>query len=129
PASRGKGERMVAVSDFSGLASSIWALARAPAIAPMVALVCCMTDLRLIKIKADRAGFRALGADAMPDRLLGVRRHQSLQLGLCGVVLEIRRAGLTKHASKFRPGIGCTHVHDPHRLDPGPGRLDPEQAR
>src|SRR5205823_1700143 len=29
---------MVAVSDFSGLASSIWAFANAPAIAPMVSL-------------------------------------------------------------------------------------------
>jgi hypothetical protein len=29
---------MVAVSDFSGLASSIWAFANAPAIEPMVSL-------------------------------------------------------------------------------------------
>jgi hypothetical protein len=29
----------------------------------------------------------------------------------------------------FCPGVGCTHIHDPDRLDPRPRGLDAEQAR
>ena len=36
----------------------------------------CMAALRLEEVEADGAGFRALGADAMADRLLGILRHQ-----------------------------------------------------
>src|SRR3954447_5743251 len=97
---------MVAVSSFSGLASSIWALARAPAIAPMVSLERGMTGLRLLEIKTNRPGFRAFGPDSMPNRFLGVLRHQLLKLGLRGVVFGMGAAGLTKHAGKFGPGIG-----------------------
>src|SRR5258706_11918916 len=52
--SRGKGDLIVAVSDFSGLASSIWALASAPAIAPMVWLELCMTGLHLHDVETHR---------------------------------------------------------------------------
>src|SRR5438874_8471236 len=97
---------MVAVSDFSGLTSSIWALARAPAIAPMVSLQRCMTGLHLHEVKTHRTGFRALGADPMPERLFGVLRHQLLQLGFRCIMLEMGRAGLAEHARQFRPGIG-----------------------
>src|SRR5258705_11814059 len=69
---------MVAVSDFSGLASSICALASAPAIKPMVSLERCMGGLPIMKFKADGAGFRAFGADTVPDGFLGVLRHQLL---------------------------------------------------
>src|SRR5215212_9987643 len=97
---------MVAVSNFSGLASSIWALANAPAIAPMVSLERCMIGLRLLNIETDRAGFRAFGAYAVPDRLLCILRHQLLQLGLRRVVFGMGAAGLTKHGCEFGPGIG-----------------------
>src|SRR5260221_12816471 len=97
---------MVAVSDFSGLASSIWAFARAPAIAPMVSLQRCMTGLRLHEVEAHRARFRAFGPNAVPDRLLGVLGHQPLKLDLCGFMIEEGSPGLAKHASEFRPGIG-----------------------
>jgi hypothetical protein len=97
---------MVAVSDFSGLASSVCALASAPAIKPMVSLHRCMGDLPIMEIKADGAGFRALGADAVPDGFLGVLRHQLLQLCFGRVVVEIGRAGPAEHPGKFRPGIG-----------------------
>src|SRR5215217_1499165 len=120
---------MVAVSDFSGLASSICALASAPAIAPMVSLQRCMTNLHLHEVKTDRTRFRALGADAMPDRLFGVVRHQLLQLGLGGVMLNISCARLAKHASQFRPGIRCAHVDDTHCLDFRMRRLDAEHMR
>src|SRR5438445_9865891 len=108
---------MVAVSDFSGLASSIWAFANAPAIAPMVSLERCTTDLRYLEVKADGAGFGSLGPDAVPDRLLGIFRHQLLQLNFRCFMIEKSRAGLAKDAGQFRPGIGCRHVDDPDRLD------------
>jgi hypothetical protein len=44
---------MVAVSYFSGLISSPWALASAAAMAPIDSLERCMACLRLKKIKAD----------------------------------------------------------------------------
>src|SRR3954451_4742556 len=96
--SRGNGERIVALSDFSGLASSIWALASAPAIAPMVSLERCMGRLRLLQIKTDGAGFRTFGPDSVPNRFLGVLRHQLLELGFRRVVFGMGAAGLTKHA-------------------------------
>src|SRR5450759_3466078 len=73
---------MVAVSDFSGLASSIWALARAPAIAPMVSLERCMIGFHLHEVETHRTRFGALGPHTMPDRLgqteerLGSRRRR-----------------------------------------------------
>src|SRR4051794_8185603 len=96
---------MVAVSDFSGFCNSIWALASAPAIAPMVSLDRGMTGLRILEIKTSRAGSRAFGPDSMPNRFLGVLRHQLLELGLGGVVFGMGAAGLTKHAGEFGPGI------------------------
>src|SRR5262249_26343305 len=55
-ASRGKGDRMVATSDFSGLVSSTCALARAAAMVAIVSLERCMAaDLRAQDIKADGA--------------------------------------------------------------------------
>src|ERR1700730_213203 len=75
-ASRGNGERMVAVSAFSGLLRSPWALARAAAMAPMVSLAGCIGGLQ--ELEADCAGFRAPGPQAVADRLLGVLRHQLL---------------------------------------------------
>ena len=88
-----------------------------------------MGGLPLMEIKADGAGFRAFGADAVPDGFLGVFRHQLFQLGFGGVVIEIGRAGPAKYPGKFRPGIGGTHIDDPHRLDPRTRRLDAEQGR
>src|ERR1700730_6055851 len=96
---------MVAVRDFSGLASSIRAFASAPAIAPIDSLERCMTDLGHLEVKADGARFGALGPAAMPDSLLGILRHQLLQLDLRGFMIEKSSAGLAKHASEFRPGI------------------------
>ena len=34
-----------------------------------------------------------------------------------------------KHIGEFGPGIRCAHVDDAHGLNPGPRRLDAEQAR
>src|SRR5258707_8538799 len=120
---------MVAVSDFSGLASSIWALASAPAIAPMVSLELCTTSLHLHEVETPRTRFGTFGPDAMPDGLLGVLRHQLLQFDLRGFMIEECSSGLAKDTREFCPGIGCNDVHDPDRLDPWPWRLHPELIR
>ena len=72
-------ERIVAVRDFSGFASSPCALARAPAIAPIVWLERCMTALPREKIETHSSGFRTLGPNAMTDGFLGVFRHQAFE--------------------------------------------------
>jgi hypothetical protein len=69
------GDRMVAVSDFSGLLSSPWALARAAAMAPIEGLELCMDVLFIQELKADGSGFRSLGAQPVAGGLPGVFRH------------------------------------------------------
>src|SRR5215831_6184349 len=127
--SRGKGDRMVATSDFSGLVSSACALASAAAMVPIVSLERCMAALHAQDIKAYRTGFGSFGSDAMADRLLGVLGHQGLELRLRVLMLEVSLARAPKHASEFRPSIGCAHVDDPHRFDPRAGRLESKQSR
>ena len=60
----------------------------AAAIMPIVSLERCATILRLDEIEADRTRFRALGADTVPDRLLGVLRHQRFQLRFRTFVIQ-----------------------------------------
>src|ERR1700692_1830497 len=97
---------MVAVSDFSGLASSDCALASAAAMVPIDLLDWCMGCLLAQDIEAHRSGLRPFGPNAMPDCLLGVFRHQALELGLGGLVLEKSRPGPAKHSRKRGRGIG-----------------------
>jgi hypothetical protein len=63
-ASRGNGDRIVAVSDFSGLVSSAWALARAAAIAPIESLDRCMAILPDEQLKGHRSDRRQRQPDA-----------------------------------------------------------------
>src|ERR1700678_4211788 len=79
---------MVATSDFSGLASSACALARAAAIAPIVSLDRCIAAFPSEEIKADRARLRALAANAVAGCFLGVLRHQRLEFGLGSFMVE-----------------------------------------
>src|ERR1700684_1458019 len=101
---------MVATSDFSGLASSACALARAAAIAPIVSLDRCMIVLLNEKIEADRARLRAFGPNAVAGHLLCVLRHQGFELGLGPLMVDERRAGCAEEASELRPRIGLAHV-------------------
>src|ERR1039458_9623979 len=91
--SRGNGDRIVAVSDFSGLVISACALASAAARAPIDSLERCMAALHLEQIEADGAGFGALGSNPVADRLLGVFGHQPLEFGLGPLMLEEGGAG------------------------------------
>src|SRR2546421_2740365 len=97
---------MVATSDFSGLVSSTWALARAAAMVAIVSLERCMAaDLRAQDIKAHRTGFGSFGSDAMADRLLGVLWHEAFELRLGVLMLEVGLACASKYAGEFGPGI------------------------
>src|SRR5271169_4378974 len=117
---------MVATSDFSGLVSSACAFASAPAREAMDSLDRCMAALLDEEVEAHGPGFRAFGADAMADRLLGILRHQALELGLGLLVLEVGVPGPGKDAGEFRPGIGAVHVDNSDRLDARFRWLDPE---
>src|SRR5690349_18451002 len=112
---------MVAVMVFSGLTSAIWALASADAMAAMLWLDLCMGDLRLQQVKAHRARFGALAADAMPDGFLGILGHQGLKLALGPLVVNEGLPGLAEQAGEFGPGIRGAHVDDADRFDPRPG--------
>src|SRR5262252_5861840 len=127
--SRGKEDRIVATSDFSGLVNSACALASAAAMVPMDSLEQCMAALYAQDIKAHRTGFGSLGSNTVPDRFLGVLGHKGLELCLGILMLEVSLARAPKHAGEFRPGVGCAHVDDPHRFDPRAGRLEPERSR
>src|ERR1051326_7641079 len=120
---------MVATSDFSGLVSSACALASAAAIAPIVSLERCMAGLPVQQIKAHRPGLGPLGPHPMPDRFLGILRHQALELGLGPLMVEKGRAAGPEEAGALGPGIGGAHVDHPHGLDSWPGRFDAEQTR
>src|SRR5262249_41542257 len=123
---------MVPVSDFSGFVSSICALANAVASAAIDGLDRCMARLLSRggqKIEADRAGFGALGADAMADRFFGILRHEALELCPRLFVVEMRRAGPGKDAGKLGPGIGRGHIDDADGFEPQPRRLDTKQLR
>src|SRR5215813_4963455 len=120
---------MVATSDLSGLVSSACALASAAAMVPMDSLQRCMAALHAQDIKTHRTGLGSFGSYAMADRFLGVLGHKGLELRLGILMLEVSLARASKHARKFRPGIGCAHVDDAHRFDPRAGRLDSKQSR
>src|SRR6266576_3646285 len=94
PGSSGRLAGRVPVSDFSGLVSAICALAKAAARAAIDSLDRCIAHLALLeRLEADRPRLGALGPHAMAERLLGILRHQPLELGLGPFVLEKCRPG------------------------------------
>src|SRR5258707_1925034 len=97
---------MVAVSDFSGLMSSAWALAKAEASAATVSLDRGMDVLQLQHVKAHRPRFRALGFHAVPDGLLGILGHQGFELALGPFMVEKGAPGVAEERGELRPGIG-----------------------
>src|SRR5215472_10847692 len=101
---------MVAVSDFSGLTSSAWALAKAEASAATVSLDRGIGCLRLQHIKGHRARPRSLRSHPMSDRLLGVLGNEVLELGPCSLVVEEGTTRSAKQRRELRPGIGRAHV-------------------
>src|SRR5215467_3481288 len=103
--SPGRPVRIVAVSDFSGLMSSAWALARAEASAATVSLDRGMGSLHLQHIKAHRPRFRALCFHAMPDDLPGIPRHQGFELAFRPLVVEKGAPGVAEKPGELGPGI------------------------
>src|SRR6516225_1984595 len=114
---------MVAVSDFSGLMSSAWALAKAEASAATVSLDRGMGGLHLQHIKAHGPRFRALGLDTVPDRLPGILGHQGFELALRPFVVKKGAPGVAEEGGELRPGIGRAHIDDADGLDARPWRL------
>src|SRR5262249_48516903 len=120
---------MMAVSDFSGLTSSAWALAKAEAKAATDSLDRCMGGLCLEDVEAHRARSRALPSHPVSDRLLGVFGHQGFELAFCPLVLEECLPRVAKQGCKLGPGIRGAHVHAADRLYAGPRRLGVDQVR
>src|SRR5215813_752988 len=114
---------MVAVSDFSGLTSSAWALAKAEASAATVSLDRGMGRLRLQHIKAHRPGFRAPGFHAVPDRLPGILRYQGFELAFRPFVVEKGAPSVAEERGELRPGIRRAHIDDADGLDARARRL------
>src|SRR5262245_1528239 len=119
---------MVAVSDFSGLTSSAWAFANAEASAATDSLDRGMVRIALQHIKAHCPRARALGPHPMADRLLGVVRHQGLELALCSLVVEKRTPGVAEEGGELSPGIRRTHIDDADCLDAWARRLGIDQV-
>src|SRR6516165_11512274 len=111
---------MVAVSDFSGLMSSAWALAKAEASAATDSLDRGMDGLHLQHIKGHRPRFRALGFHAMPDGLPGILRHQCFELAFGPFVVEKGATGIAEERGKLGPGVGRAHIDDADGLDARP---------
>src|SRR5262245_55834263 len=103
---------MVAVSDFSGLTSSACALAKAEASAATDSLDRCMGGLHHQDVEAHRPRFRPLGPYPMPDRLLGVLRHQRLELALGALVVEKSLPGVAEERCELGPRVRRAHIDD-----------------
>src|SRR5262245_25354491 len=119
---------MVAVSDFSGLMSSAWALAKAEASAATVSLDRGMGGLPLEQIKAHRARFRALGFHAVPDGLPGILRHQGFELAFGPFVVEKGTTGVAEEGGELGPRIRRAHIDDADGLDARPRRLGEDEV-
>src|ERR1700758_3726123 len=119
---------MVAVSDFSGLTSSAWALANAEANAATVSLDRGIGCLRLQHIKAHRPRSRAFCPHPVSDRLLCVVGNEVLELALCSLVVEEDAARIAKQRCELRPGIGRARVNNTDCLDARPWRLGLNQV-
>ena len=79
------------------MTNSACALAKAAARLAIDGLDLCTAAPRAQKIKAHDARLRALSPDAVPNRLLGVLCHQTLQFRLGLYMLEVGRSDPRKH--------------------------------
>src|SRR3974377_2324847 len=110
---------MMASNDFSGLTSWPWALASAAAMVPILSLQRCIVFLRLLEVKRDGTRFGTPGADAVPNRFLGILRYERFELGFRALMLQEGLPGATIEIGKFGPGIRGAHIHDPNSFDAG----------
>src|SRR6266540_4272825 len=120
---------MVAVSDFSGLMSSAWALAKAEASAATDSLDRAIGGLRLQHIKAHRPRFRALCSHAVPDGLLHILGHQGFELAFRSFVVEKGAPSIAEERGELGPGIRRGHIDDADGLDAWARRLGIDQVR
>src|SRR5262245_50082337 len=118
---------MIAVNDFSGLTSSACALARAEASAATDSLDRCMGGLRRQNVEAHRPRFRSLCPHPMPDRLLGVLRHQRLELALRALMVEKGFPGVAEERCELGPRVRRAHIDNADGLNAGARRLGIDQ--
>ena len=71
--------------------------------------------------------FERLAAHAMPDGLLGVLRHQGLELVFRPLVVEKGLPGVAEQRRELGPGVRRAHVDDADGLDARPRRLGIDQ--
>src|SRR5215510_1982260 len=127
--SPGRPVPIVAVSDFSGLMSAAWALARAEASAATLSLDRGMGGLRLEQIKAHRARFRTLSFHSVTGGFPGIFGHQGFELAFGPLVLDKSGAGIAEERGELRPGIRRTHIDDADRLYTRARRLGIDKVR
>src|SRR5262249_21062446 len=120
---------MVAVNDFSGLTSSACAFAKAEASAATDSLDRCMGGLRSQDIETHCPRFRSLSPHPMPDRLLGVLRHQRLELALRALVVEKGLPGIAEECCELGPRVRRAHIHYADGLDARLWRLRHDEVR
>src|SRR5215510_6784909 len=120
---------MMAVSDFSGLTSSAWALAKAEASAATVSLDRGMGGVHLQHIKVHRPRFRPLGFHAVSYGLPRILGHQGLELAFGPFVVEKGASSVAEERGELGPGIRRTHIDDADRLDARPRRLGIDEVR
>src|SRR5262249_46960112 len=65
----------------------------------------------------------------MPDRLLGVLRHQCLELVLRALVVEKGLPGVAEKGGELGPRVRRAHVDDADGLDARPWRLCHDEVR
>jgi hypothetical protein len=92
-------------------------------------LVARFNNLSAHKVETDGSRLRPLGSDAMADRLLGILRHQTLELRFGLLVLKMGRPCPREDRRKRRPRVRRGHINDTDCLDPGLWRVDTEQGR
>src|SRR4029453_3650063 len=89
----------------------------------------CMAGLAANELETHSAGFRSLGADAVPERFLGVFGHECFELSSGFLMLDERGPRATEHPSKLGPRIGLAHVDHPNRRQARSRRLGAKKTR
>jgi hypothetical protein len=65
----------------------------------------------------------------VPDRLLGILRHQGLERAPRALVIEKSRPGVAEESCELGPGVRRAHIDDADRLDARPWWLGHDEVR
>jgi hypothetical protein len=109
---------MVPTIAFSGLESSVWALAGAVAIAASSHWTDAWLASIAMRSNLTRPDLERLARMPVAHGLLGILGHQPLELALGAFGVGMGLSGLKKQARKFGPGVGGIHVDYADCFDP-----------